>query len=192
MSWRTAKDKERFFDELDRAFNTPASETLVLPQAEKGDAIAEVSPGTSGIKRKSRDEDENQKKRRRASAPVSSQTGVARSTGIERPTPRRSTTSKKSLTPQQSSENLNDLVKKSDLLNGMILFFIPNSKKNGVRRFRMKLFAEHGAEVRDEWSEEITHIICDNNITGDRILNTLRWEQIPVRTPFVKAYLRRA
>jgi len=70
--------------------------------------------------------------------------------------------------------------KKSDLLDGMILFFIPNSKKNGVRKFRMTLFAQHGADVRDVWSEDVTHVICDENIKGERVLRDLRSEQFPV------------
>ena len=73
--------------------------------------------------------------------------------------------------------------KKSELLSGMVLFFIPNSKKNGVRKFRMTLFAQHGADVRDKWSDEITHVICDKSVTGERILRDLRWEQFPVSIP---------
>jgi hypothetical protein len=181
MSWRTVEEKERFFDELDRAFNTPATATLVLPQAETGTALSPVSSGTSVVKRKFPKEEENQKKKRRASAPERKLTGTGTLVASsERPVVRRRSTARKSLTSQQSSDNLKPGGKKSNLLDGMVLFFIPNSKKNGVRRFRMKLFAEHGADVRDEWSEDITHIICDNNITGERILRILRWEQIPV------------
>ena len=76
-----------------------------------------------------------------------------------------------------------ELEKKSELLDGMVLFFIPNSKKNGVRKYRMTLFAQHGADVRDMWSDEVTHVICDKSITGERILRDLRWEQFPVSTP---------
>jgi hypothetical protein len=188
MSWKTAKDKERFFDELDRAFNTPVSETLVLPKADKDDALNDIPSSTGGRKRKSPNAEENDVKRRRASAPGDSLTGVGiRPAKAERLKPRRSSTSsKKNLTPTRSSENLKQ-DQLSDLLEGMVLFFIPNSRKNGVRRFRMNLFGQHGAEVRDVWSEEITHVICDNNITGERLLRALRWEQIPVR--FIVIYL---
>ena len=44
----------------------------------------------------------------------------------------------------------------------------------------MNLFAQHGADVRDAWSDEITHVICDKSITGERVLRDLRWEQFPV------------
>src|SRR5277367_5703932 len=32
MSWKTTAEKERFFEELDHAFNTPPSQTIVVPQ----------------------------------------------------------------------------------------------------------------------------------------------------------------
>lgn len=44
----------------------------------------------------------------------------------------------------------------------------------------MTLFAQHGADIRDAWSDEITHIICDQNVNGDKVLQVMRWEQIPV------------
>jgi len=62
----------------------------------------------------------------------------------------------------------------------MTLYFVPNSKKNGLRRFRMTLFAQHGADVRDEWANDITHIICDKVVTGEKILRDLCLEQFPV------------
>lgn len=184
MSWRTAKEKERFFEELDKAFQTPRNETLVLPQAEKITAMENVPSGIGGTyKRKSTGEEDDETKRRRASEPEGLSTGVGiRSVGVERSKPRRSNSSKIRNTSQQSPENVTREDRLSDLLEGMVLFFIPNSTKNGVRRFRMNLFARHGADVRDVWNEDITHIICDSNITGERVMRTLRWEQIPVMT----------
>ena len=44
----------------------------------------------------------------------------------------------------------------------------------------MTLFAQHGAVVRDVWRDDITHVICDENITGERVLRDLQWEQFPV------------
>ena len=44
--------------------------------------------------------------------------------------------------PEERAEN-------SDLLKGMVLFFIPNSKKNGARKIQMILFVQHGADMGD-------------------------------------------
>ena len=106
-------------------------------------------------------------------------TGVGVGPVIPKPTRRPSAVKRKSSGSGKDVE----LEKKSELLDGMVLFFIPNSKNNGVRKYRMTLFAQHGADVRDMWSDEVTHVICDKSIRGDRILRDLRWEQFPVSIP---------
>ena len=106
-------------------------------------------------------------------------TGVGVGPVVRKPTRRPSAVKRKSSGSAKDVE----LEKKSELLDGMVLFFIPNSKMNGVRKYRMTLFAQHGADVRDMWSDEVTHVICDKSIRGDRILRDLRWEQFPVSTP---------
>ena len=82
----------------------------------------------------------------------------------------------------RSEKSIHDETPKKlgNMLTGMVLFFIPNSRKNGVRKYRMNLFTQHGADVRDCWNEDITHIICDKSITGERIMRELQWEQFPV------------
>jgi BRCA1 C Terminus (BRCT) domain len=173
MAWRTPEDKKRFFDDLDRAFKTPASEPLILPRVSHMQDEAEVTP--TGTKRPASSGGDSADKRRRTSATENSLTGV----GVRVPKKSlkvkgTSRTKRRNTTKTETSEL------KSTLLQGMTLFFIPNSKKNGVRKFRMTLFAQHGADVRDAWSSEVTHIICDCNITGERIMRDLGWEQIPV------------
>jgi len=180
MSWKSTKDKKRFFEELDKAFNTPPSQTLILPQLNKKNTTKPLIEQPSPIlpaRRKSIYEPQDPK-RRKASVENINTTGVGRRPirqekpkPIKRPPPvkKRSSESQK-----QSDEKI------SELLSGMVLFFIPNSKKNGIRRYRMNLFARHSADVRDVWSDEITHVICDTSITGERIMEDLRWEQFPV------------
>ena len=107
-------------------------------------------------------------------------TGVGVGPAIPKAATRPSAVKRKS---SVSSKEGAEVEKKSELLSGMVLFFIPNSKKNGVRKFRMTLFAQHGADVRDKWSDEITHVICDKSVTGERTLRDLRWEQFPVSIP---------
>jgi hypothetical protein len=36
---------------------------------------------------------------------------------------------------------------------------------------------------------DITHVICDVNITGERVLWDLRWEQFPVTSPNLELLL---
>jgi hypothetical protein len=188
MSWTNTKDKERFFDELDKAFNTPTTETLILPQAQKRGA-PETSISTNVR------EPKKQKSNAipRGNRPRSVSASILRSTDATGITPsipgkpkarRTSSTPKKSLTDpsQQKSDNGDEQETKPSLLDGMVLYFIPNSKKHAVRKFRMTLFAQHGAIVRDAWSEDITHIICDKSVTGERVLRDLRWEQFPVQS----------
>jgi hypothetical protein len=115
MSWKSFEEKKHFFEQLDKAFNTPPTETLVVPKFNEGKRRASKPTGTS-----------NTKKRRTSSSNRMSKT--------------RKTSGSK---PEEQ--------KKSNLLDGMVLFFIPNSRKNGVRRFRMTLFPQHGAAVRDVW-----------------------------------------
>ena len=182
MSWKNAKDKERFFEELDRAFNTPTSQTLVLPQIQqRKNPSKPLIPATipsSGPKRHVSTFEVNDTKRRRISSKNTSTTGVGIRPVHKKPKPVKRLSPLKRRSSQQSS---NEETKPPGLLSGMVLFFIPNSKKNGVRKYRMTLFAKHGADVRDTWSDDITHIICDKSVTGDRIMRDLRWEQFPVR-----------
>jgi hypothetical protein len=189
MSRMTTEKEEQFFQELDRAFNTPATEALIIPQIPNNDAPDPFIASTDSrqTKRQISHSELKDTKRRRSSLGtenIGKTTGVGirpraheRSRSAKRPPPVKRRSSGTSL-KQAGKEN--NKQKKSDLLSGMILFFIPNSKKNGVRRFRMTLFAQHGAGVRDTWTEDITHIICDKSITGERVLRDLQWEQFPV------------
>lgn len=170
MSWKSLKEKERFFEELDIAFNTPSTEPLVIPKFNAGPRAS------SEVKRRvSEPIVTSTKKRRTSLSDRVSSTGVgARPKPVKRPSQTRRTSGSK---PEEQ--------KKSDLLDGMVLFFIPNSKKNGVRRFRMTLFAQHGAVVRDSWGDDITHVICDEKITGERVMRDLQMEQFPVCPPIL-------
>jgi BRCA1 C Terminus (BRCT) domain len=188
MSWKSTKDKERFFQELDRAFNTPSTKDLILPRIAKDDLIS--STAESFPKRKSESEEAGTKRRRSLPGPDNRRSSMKWEIGpvdVGKPIlPRRVSAgnSRRLETPEKSSAG-DKASKKSGLLNGMILFFIPNSKKNGVRRYRMTLFAEHGADVRDTWNHEITHIICDKGVNAERVMRDLKWEQLPV-SPFPK------
>jgi hypothetical protein len=175
MSWKTTADKERFFEELDRAFNTPPSQTIVVPQLHK--THRKPLPLTSSPPRKRQcSKSVPVERESRKQANVRPTTGVGVGPVVPKPVRRPSAVKRKS---SGSSKDV-ELEKKSELLDGMVLFFIPNSRKNGVRNYRMTLFAQHGADVRDMWSDEVTHVICDKSITGERILRDLRWEQFPV------------
>ena len=187
MSWTSTKDKEKFFEELDKAFNTPTTEDLVLPQAQKRRAPeSSISTDVREPKKLKSNETPQRNRPRSTSATILQSIADAGITPSipEKPKPRRtSSTPNKSLTDssQQKSDNGDQDDKKPGLLDGMVLFFIPNSKKHAVRKFRMTLFAQHGAVVRDSWSEDISHIICDKSVTGERVLRDLRWEQFPVQ-----------
>ena len=181
MSWKSTEDKERFFEALDRAFNTPASETLVVPQIH-GDAPKPFG-NLPDLERQELNFKQRPTKRRRTSSKetLKSSTGVGtRSAGIEIIKNTSLVQKRSPETSRRSSTNGNENPKKLSLLDGMVLYFIPNSKKNGIRRFRMALFAQHGAEVRHVWSNDITHIICDTSATGERVLRDLHWEQFLV------------
>ena len=182
MSWKSPDDKNKFFEDLDRAFNTPTTQTLVLPQIKKQNKPKSnvQSTNLSGPKRHGLKLDDNDAKRRKVSAENNPTTGV----GVRPITHDKSKQNKKPLIlKRRSSEKstIDETPKKlGNMLTGMILFFIPNSRKNGVRKYRMNLFTQHGADVRDCWNEDITHIICDKSITGERIMRELQWEQFPV------------
>jgi hypothetical protein len=189
MAWKTPEDKSRFFEDLERAFNTPPTRSIVVPQV--SDIEVPTTEGTP-VKRRKVDNGPREVKRK-PSISSENKTSLAKTTnpthaGPERSRSLRQNTSKpkpaeKSSRRRSTSERV-DEQKKSSLLDGMVLYFIPNSRKNGLRKFRMTLFAQHGADVRYEWSEEITHIICDQNIMGERVLRDLRWEQFPVSSLF--------
>lgn len=189
MSSTGTEEEDQFFEELDRAFHTPATEVLIIPQIRNNDAPdpSIVSTDPRQTKRHLSDTKLKDVKRRCSALGVGNArntTGVGirsraheGSKSAKTPLPVKRRSSEKS--PKQSDKKGKEQ-KKSDLLSGMILFFIPNSKKNGVRRYRMTLFAQHGADIRDTWTEDITHIICDKSITGERVLRDLRWDQFPV------------
>jgi hypothetical protein len=190
MAWKTPQDKQKFFEDLDRAFNTPASQTILVPQITDNHLSTTCSDTSANtIKRKRSTSSDrhvtNQPPldppeniiilpKRTKSVPVLPK--ISPSTRPQISKSKSSETHKK----RRSSSEVVQQPRKSSLLEGMILYFIPNSKKNGLRKFRMTLFAQHGATVCHEWNEEITHIICDGNITGERVLRDLRWEQFPV------------
>lgn len=185
MSWKNSREKEKFFEDLDKAFNTPSTEKLVVPQVKSDDATDESAETRNRFgKRTASDEGPGERKRRATvAADTRSSTGVGLRVIAEKPKQRRPSVKKSQSLPKTHTIitiNEKEEPKKSGLFDGMVCFFIPNSKLNGVRRYRMTLFAKHGADVRHEWSEDITHILCDNNINGERILETLRWEQFPV------------
>jgi hypothetical protein len=178
MSWKNSKEKERFFEQLDKAFNTPSTESLVLPKYDDDDVLP--TPKEGKTRRASAPTSTTLAKRRRASSGdrVCS-TGV----GIRPPEQPRPVKRRTSVNTKVTRSTIKSEEKKSTLLDGMVLFFIPNSKKNGVRKFRMTLFAQHGADVRDVWSDEVSHVICDHNVTGERVLRDLCLEQLPVQLP---------
>jgi FtsZ-interacting cell division protein ZipA len=186
MSWKSRREKEKFFEDLDKAFNTPSTEKLVVPRVESDDATEEAAETRKHYlgKRTASDEGPRERKRRTTVATdTRPTTGVGQLVRAEKPKPRRPNVMKSqslAKTPTVSTVSEKEQPKKPGLFDGIVCFFIPNSKLNGVRRYRMTLFAKHGADVRHEWSEDITHILCDNNINGERILETLRWEQFPV------------
>ena len=182
MSWKSTEDKQRFFEDLDKAFNTPASQALILPQIKTNKTTKPLmqQPRPLPKRQGSTSSEVKDFKRQRLSTENMNTTGVGirpvaqeKSKQVKRP----------SLGKKRSSESqkqADEKCKPLGLLTGMVLFFIPNSKKNGVRRLRMTGFAQHGADVRDVWSDEITHVICDKSITGERMMRDLHWEQFPV------------
>ena len=178
MSWKTTAEKERFFEELDRAFNTPPSETLVVPRLHKTHPEP-VRLTSSPPPKRRRSETVSRGRECRKQANVKSTTGVGVGPIVSKSVRKQSTVKRKSSASSKECK----LEKKSDLLRGMVLFFIPNSRNNSARKYRMTLFAQHGADIRDIWSDEVTHVICDKSITGERILRDLRWEQFPVSYP---------
>jgi hypothetical protein len=195
MAWKTPEDKSRFFDDLERAFNTPPTRTLIIPQV-SDIKLPKNTTETAAVKRRKSSDRGQEVKRKRS---TSSENNIQLDTVINPPAAAERVTShdppssvkrrpSETVSRRSTSDRVNEPPKKSSLLDGMVLYFIPNSKKNGLRKFRMTLFAEHGAEVRHEWSEDISHIICDKNITGERVLRDLRWEQFPVR-PFTSWWL---
>ena len=176
MSWERTADGNKFFEDLERAFNTPTSQTPVLPQIKKQNTPKSTN-NILGLKRHGLKSDDNDAKRRKVSAENNPTTGVGVRPGRSKPN------EKPLILKRRSSEKstIDETPKKlGNMLTGMILFFIPNSRKNGVRKYRMNLFTQHGADVRDCWNEDITHIICDKSITGERIMRELQWEQFPV------------
>jgi hypothetical protein len=192
MAWKTPEDKSRFFDDLERAFNTPPTRSVIVPQVSDL-KLPQNTTETAAIKRRKSTDRGGEVKRKRS---TSSENNIQLATVKNSPAASAAETVSSHIPPssvkrrpsetvsrRSTSDRVNEPPKKSSLLDGMVLYFIPNSKKNGLRKFRMTLFAEHGAEVRHEWSEDISHIICDKNITGERVLRDLRWEQFPVR-PF--------
>ena len=174
MSWKSKKEKERFFEQVDKAFNTPATEPLIIPRFND-------SP-TKHIEAKRRASEPTplsiMRIAKRQRMPSNERVGF---TGVGIRPEKSKSVKKPSLSGRSTvGGKPEEQPKKSNLLDGMVLFFIPNSKKNGVRKFRMTLFAQHGADVRDVWSEDVTHVICDENIKGERVLRDLRSEQFPV------------
>ena len=189
MAWKCTKDKERFFDELDRAFTPPSSQALEILQFQRHkDTPKPLTPATSpssGPKRHVSTSKVNDIKRRRIHANSTGMTGVGIRRVHEKPKPVKRRPPVKRRSSETSQQSSAGETKPPGLLSGMVLFFIPNSKKNGVRKFRMTLFAQHGADVRGAWSDDITHIICDKSITGEKIKRDLEWEQFPVRLYFI-------
>lgn len=193
MAWKSPQDKSRFFEDLERAFNSPSTLNVIVPQVSDIQAATDAPPPAK--RRKSSDGRPELKRQRN----ISSSENVRKlntAAGLPNIRPDKSNANQLiKMHQKKSSETLSkrrstsdravaEEPKKSSLLDGMVLYFIPNSKKNGLRKFRMSLFAQHGADVRHEWNQEITHIICDKNITGERVLRELRWEQFHVPSSF--------
>lgn len=181
MSWKSTREKEKFFEDLDKAFNTPTTGELVVPRVQRDDDIATTTKTGSQKRRPSDTRGRESKRRATNPSETRTSTGVGEHVDVEKPKQQRPSVKNKSPPQSKKPDKDNTETKKPGLLDGIVCYFIPNSKANGVRRYRMTLFAKHGADVRDEWNDQVTHILCDNNITGERILENLRWEQFPVR-----------
>jgi hypothetical protein len=179
MSWKTTAEKERFFEELDRTFNTSPGKPVIVPQLHKPAPTKPLILTSSPPPKRRLSETVWLERECTKNANKTPATRYTSRQAAVNPT-RRPLSAKRKASKEIIPQ------KKSDLLDGMVLYFIPNSKKNGVRKFRMDLFAQHGADVRDTWSEQITHVICDKTVTGERVLRDLRWEQFPVRRPIYR------
>ena len=183
MSWTNTRDKELFFEALDRAFNTPSTEAVIVPRIWQNDNEYLIKPlgGPSNLKKsKAEFRPRDVKKRRIISKGTLESTTGARNRPSDTEIVKRPFATRKFSETSRKSSDVAKEPRKSSLLDGMVLYFIPNSTKNGVRSFRMTLFPQHGAEVRDWWSDNVTHIICDKIVDGDRVLRDLGREVFPV------------
>src|SRR5438045_9701592 len=121
MSWKSKEDKERFFDDLEKAFNTPASQTLILPKVKNKPLLQQ--PSDLLPKRQTSAYRPNDAKRQRVSATYASTTGVG-IRPVVREKPKRPLPVKRR--PSESKKlHSEKIVKLSELLSGMVLFFIP-------------------------------------------------------------------
>ncbi|KAB8339051.1 hypothetical protein FH972_021987 [Carpinus fangiana] len=69
----------------------------------------------------------------------------------------------------------------------LVFFFVPNSDISADRRFRIAKAIEYGAAWANEWHQAVTHIIVDNDVNYEVVLQTLKMTEVPKNVVVVKA-----
>jgi DNA polymerase IV len=72
------------------------------------------------------------------------------------------------------------LVREADrIFNGFEFFFLRNDDKSPLRKRRITLSREHGAIWTTIWTNRITHLIVDNDLTRKDVLTYLKLSSLP-------------
>ncbi|PQE06356.1 hypothetical protein CJF32_00002048 [Rutstroemia sp. NJR-2017a WRK4] len=106
--------------------------------------------------------------RRTVSNPVPNTLVLTNSTGID------------TMLGKKRKKDTIKLVREADrIFNGFEFFFLRNDDKSPLRKRRITLSREHGAIWTTTWTNKITHLIVDNDLTRKDVLTYLKLNSLP-------------
>ncbi|KAM3071395.1 hypothetical protein ACMFMG_008990 [Clarireedia jacksonii] len=112
--------------------------------------------------------------RRTVSNPVSNTLVLTNSTGID------------TMLGKKRKKDAIKLVREADrIFNGFEFFFLRNDEKSPLRNRRITLSREHGAIWTTIWSNKITHLVVDNDLTRKDVLTYLKLASLPPQVTMV-------
>lgn len=65
------------------------------------------------------------------------------------------------------------------LFTGLHFFYFPNSDVHPVRKLRIRKAIEHGAVWEKQWSPKVTHVIVDQGMEFQQLLNYINAQKLP-------------
>lgn len=71
------------------------------------------------------------------------------------------------------------------ILKGMVFYFIPNNDINPARKNRIKKAEQYGAVRALAFDEDVTHVICDSDMTYQGLLKHFKVEDVPETAVYV-------
>ncbi|KAI4274586.1 MAG: hypothetical protein L6R38_006057 [Xanthoria sp. 2 TBL-2021] len=89
---------------------------------------------------------------------------------------------------RKRGRSLEVLPEAQQIFRGLRFYFLPNDDVAPARKLRITKVLERGATWIKEWTDDITHIIVDRNLTYDDLLKYLKRSSIPANIAVVNEH----